>query len=1107
MKRLLSYFLTICCIFLFTTASKASHIVGADLYYTWITGNQYKITFVAYGDCGPASSGAFSALPTGTPRICVYDGSTNVTSMLLSIQAPSAGVEITPVCPADSLNTQCHSSASTIPGIKKFVYSALYTVPYASANWKFIFTGYMGSTSAGRAAALTNINSGSIMSLTATLNNLTAPNSNPILTILPVPFFCQSTDDNYNPGAVDADGDSLTFSLVTPTDYTGGTCSSTLPFCTYLSSYPYSATNPIHTLSGAVTFDANTGQISFHPDITQRSVVVYKIEEYRNNILVGTMQREMSFTVLPCTTPAPTGSMSSASNGTVDDSTHFHICSGNGPFDISFSTFSSDPTLNITVSNTGVPPGCTFTVVNNGTPNPVATVSWNSTGVTPGTYTFFVNFRDNACPINGQQTRAFTINIYPIPTISYTVISPATCSRGAIVSLGPSGEGMPWTVRYNNSGAFDSLVNVTASYIDTFNANPATTIVDTLVIYNAYSEVCNFRLAMPITPPVFVNPTVSSVNPSYCGNSDGSITLSGLNALEADTLYYTYNGVPNAGLPIFSSSSGTYTMSNLCSGAYTNIFVKFGLCSSAPIGPVVLTNPPFTISRLEYSNPTACGLNDGYIRIMGVHPNQLDTVRYTRNGVAQPPYYVYVVGDSIITLNNLDSGIYANFVVNTTGSCPNAGTGCTSNTLGPLVLQDIRLHADFSYDIHLGCNGDTVIFTNLSTPSTSTIPLFYRWYFGDGGTDTTRDPVHIYHHSGAASYTIKMFFTNNHCIDSAIQSITLPDKVHANFVATPDTFLCQNSAVAFRDTSTGTGLTYEWDFGDGGTSTAKDPIHTFVNTGTYVITLVSTDFIPCKDTFTKVVQVDSTSIISMTASDTVICRGGQITFEGTYTTIGLTGVSWSFGDGTGYANANPVQHSFDATGSIPVTMTVSYRACNTVSATRNLRIYDNPSLYLGPDTTICPGGTPIELYDLINAPNPLASWMWNTGETTPNIIVDHPGYYSVTVTINGCIGIDTVWVANDCYVNFPNIFTPNGDGINDYFFPRSLLARGLVSFKMDIFNRWGQKIYETKNTDGQGWDGKFNDQPQPEGVFVYIIDAEFKDGQKLHKQGNVTLVR
>ena len=92
-------------------------------------------------------------------------------------------------------------------------------------------------------------------------------------------------------------------------------------------------------------------------------------------------------------------------------------------------------------------------------------------------------------------------------------------------------------------------------------------------------------------------------------------------------------------------------------------------------------------------------------------------------------------------------------------------------------------------------------------------------------------------------------------------------------------------------------------------------------------------------------------------------------------------------------------------------------------------------------------------------------------------------------------------------MNLPNVFSPNGDGVNDYFYPRQMLTRGLTSFNMNIYNRWGQLVYQTNSIDGRGWDGNFNNIPQPTGVYVYIIDATFKDGQVEHHQGNLTLLR
>ena len=200
-------------VFLVSPQAFASHIVGADLYYTHVSGNTYTVTFVAYGDCGPASAAAFSTLPTSNPQICIYNGDTLINSISLTVDAPSTGTEVTPLCPGDT--SQCTSPTSTIPGIKKFVYSGNITLPYLSSTWRFIYSGYNGTGSAaGRANAITNLTTAgaTIMQLADTLNNVAAANSSVQLTVAQQTFFCLSNPNDYNPGAVDPDGDDLNLS-------------------------------------------------------------------------------------------------------------------------------------------------------------------------------------------------------------------------------------------------------------------------------------------------------------------------------------------------------------------------------------------------------------------------------------------------------------------------------------------------------------------------------------------------------------------------------------------------------------------------------------------------------------------------------------------------------------------------------------------------------------------------------------------------------------------------------------------------------------------------------------------------------------------------------
>ncbi len=1707
-----------------TGVCRANHLVGMDMFYTHVSGYTYKVTLIAYANCGSAGSGsAYSALPTNTPAVHIYNGSSYLTTINLSIEPPSTGVEITPVCPADLLLTQCTNLSYTIPGIKKFTYSAYYTLPGTSSYWRFLFTGDLVGSSAGRATSITNISSTPVTSiqLESTLNNTTANNTNPVLSVIPTPFFCLNSDDNYNPGAVDPDGDALTFSLVAGIDGTTSTTPGTP--VTYLGSF--TPTAPLAT--SKFTFDNTTGQISFYPNALQRSLVVYNIEERRGGVLVGSCQREMTFLVLTCTNTAPHGGLYGATSGTIDDSTHFHVCQNSGAYSMYIDPTEPTKTNNIYVTASGIPTGASFSVTGNGTNAPHCTFSWTSTGITPGTYTFYITFTDDNCPLAGVQTLAYTITVLPVPTISYSSLSSVSCFQQAAVSLIPGGAGTPWVIKVDKGpsdtiqtltgvtgptidslppgsfhatifaaapngcsasvpitiappvptpitatftnpsfcGASDGLIkighlnpgetdtvrylfngiaqpskayvvagdgtitipgllagsytSITASYgkyctstavsatltnplftmrmisfsnpvycgicngiiklyglhpaqtdtitytlngiaqppvVQTIGTDSIVTIIglcdgkyDNFIAKTAGACISNKLGPVTLTVPPFTQRALTYKSPSYCGVCDGEITIQGLHPAQFDTVNYTLGGVPqppvtlyvggdsaikitglcvgtydnfytNTGkcvsnklgpltlsAPPFTMRSVTYTnpdycgicngsvvihglhpglidtltytlggipqpplthliapdslftITGLCAGTYDNFIAKNGTsCISNKLGPVTLTVPPFsmraitytdpsycgicngtiklyglypgqwdtltylyngvlqTVSRfigtdsaiyltglcdgvydsfvartagvcvsnklgpvtlkvppftmrtfsftnpdycgmcngsiklyglfpgetdtftytlggvlqppvsgtiawdstftitglcdgaydsivattggkcvsnklgpavltvpqflmrdISYTNPDYCGVCNGTITLYGLHPGQTDTIYYRKNGIVQPPiikliatdslvkitglcdgvydsfvavtggicisnilgpvtltvppftmrdishrdpdfcgicngaitlyglypgqtdtvYFtkngvpqspvIYTVGtDSLVKITGLCAGLYDSFIARTGGVCVSnrlgpkdlvvppftmdrmtftnpskcgfcdgsvklyglfpgqtdtiyyqlngsmqapvsqvvasdstitltnlcegvydsfvakTGGACISNALGPANLVAPPIKAGFLFDLRENCKADTLFFANTSTPASD---LTYKWYFGDGDTSVLTDPTHIYYKPGVMS--VKLVVTNTKCFDSVVQDIPLNNLMIVNFKMKPDSFVCQGYPDTMINLSEGTSLNYLWLFSDGTSDKQKDPVHYFNNTGTYQVMLTASNYVPCYDTMTKYLTVDSNSFVTMRATDTVLCNGHEVTFLADYQVQGLLDARWTFSDGTMLHDLKTIVRPFPDAGVFPVTLDVLYRACPDRSIQKDIVVFGYPQINLGPDTTICIGGFAIELADLINVKNPNARWEWSTGETTPAIIVTKPGLYYGTVFVYGCPTTDSVLVSNDCYMDIPNVFSPNGDGTNDYFFPHGILTRGVISFSMDIFNRWGQKIYESNCTTCKGWDGTFNGVPQPEGVFVYRISATFKDGQQESHTGNLTLIR
>ncbi len=177
---------------------------------------------------------------------------------------------------------------------------------------------------------------------------------------------------------------------------------------------------------------------------------------------------------------------------------------------------------------------------------------------------------------------------------------------------------------------------------------------------------------------------------------------------------------------------------------------------------------------------------------------------------------------------------------------------------------------------------------------------------------------------------------------------------------------------------------------------------------------------------------------------------------------------------------------------------------------------------LGPDQTISLGGTTI-LQAVVNLPLDsilLVAWTppFDTSDCTnclEQIVTPFASTtYSVKITaLNGCSGTDKITVIVDRSLDLfkPNIFSPNGDGENDLFriFAKPGLVRQFKSFQ--IFDRWGELIYAFDQAftpdDNVGWDGKFDGRLMNPGVFIWVIEVEFANGEKQTVTGNVTLAR
>ncbi|KAB2913096.1 MAG: gliding motility-associated C-terminal domain-containing protein [Bacteroidetes bacterium] len=208
---------------------------------------------------------------------------------------------------------------------------------------------------------------------------------------------------------------------------------------------------------------------------------------------------------------------------------------------------------------------------------------------------------------------------------------------------------------------------------------------------------------------------------------------------------------------------------------------------------------------------------------------------------------------------------------------------------------------------------------------------------------------------------------------------------------------------------------------------------------------------------------------------------------------------WSTGDTTRTIVADTI-----ATYSVMVT---TYGCKNVIKDTINVMAFYTTPLKFPNDTDICNHHF-ADGFDL-SPKGFYTHYNWSTGSTEPKFIAKQPGNYALQVrdTCGFVYNDDITIIVNECICDLfvPNAFTPDGDGLNDVFYVSEYC--GLIKYRLWIFNRWGEVMFETNNPTAT-WDGTYKGQAVPEGVYGVLIDYTFdKLPTKPEYRGNLTIMR
>lgn len=400
----------------------------------------------------------------------------------------------------------------------------------------------------------------------------------------------------------------------------------------------------------------------------------------------------------------------------------------------------------------------------------------------------------------------------------------------------------------------------------------------------------------------------------------------------------------------------------------------------------------------------------------------------------------------------------------------------------------------------------------------------YIWIWNDGSpndTTTTNNLIHTFNRTGF--FDVKVIgIDSNSCNvkDSALLRIRVTtDSASVSFTSqrrqpcTSLTFDFTNTSDRLTSVPNFGPRSFVWIWGDGTPNdTSFNATHTFPAPGTYQVRLklIDPNFCNTGDSATVLnFQVQST----ITAGFNVANGCAPLIPSITDRSSGASTYLWVSSDGQRSTATLP-----NFTYNLPGTYTIAQyifnnNSCNLIdSAFRTLTVNAAPVAGFRFSPIPAQENTPTRFTS--TASSDVTRWLWRFGDGDSSTLRDPAHQYLSTGSFDACQVVfnaagcsdtlcqqiqNVISVSND----LPSAFTPNGDGVNDVLYVRGF---GITKMTLRIFNRQGLKVFESVSQN-IGWDGTYKGVPQPMDAYAYTLDIEYFTGEKVRKQGDVTLIR
>ncbi len=486
--------------------------------------------------------------------------------------------------------------------------------------------------------------------------------------------------------------------------------------------------------------------------------------------------------------------------------------------------------------------------------------------------------------------------------------------------------------------------------------------------------------------------------------------------------------------------------------------------------------------------------------------------------------------------------LYPPFLNNYTASLAvSDDLGCT-DSISQNVQRFPCIFVNFVSDTNIFCQSKTVTLIDSSIVSEESVVLSRYWNFGDGAeltTGPTTDAVtHIYENTGnyEVTYIVNFDINGEPLSDTAIKTITVyPTPIAA---ISAENVCDLEEALLISNTAANNSIVHNWTwyFGDGTDTTiisndVNNAVrHTYPRAGVYDLGLMAVTDLGCRDKAQIDFVVNPIPTIGFIADTTEICGPGAILFTDTSTieSGAIVNRVWSFGDfSDATTTADTISHFYpldpDALdGSVYTIMLTAIsdsacRASDSIVEMISQYALPRPAFRVDPDSIAI---TELETMIVTNESENAYYYEWlladsilYTDDFEPNIWEDiqDTGRYELQLyaqSIEGCRDSTASYFKVYPVFRFfiPNAFSPNGNGVNEYFGPKGKYFEE-KSYSIRIFNRWGEQVFETKDFDTQ-WDGRNDKNGEIEqiGVYAWVIEVTDLQGNIEKFSGYVTLV-